>query len=112
MEQKTASKKRELTVCEEQVMKVLWDSDTELTLPEITERVNRRYGYDWKPQTVSTFLARLYKKGYTIRARAGRTFYHIPAKNNKEFMEKQVRHILEDWYDGDKDKLIQDIRNI
>lgn len=112
MEQVRVSKKQELTICEAQVMKVLWDSDTELTMPEIMEKANKQYGYDWKPQTVSTFLARLYKKGYIMRVRSSRTFYYSPLKNRREYVEGNLKNILTVWYNGDKDKLIETVRNI
>ena len=48
-----------LTDCEQLVMKTVWDAEEELSLMEIMQRVNDRYHKDWKPQTVSTFLARL-----------------------------------------------------
>jgi len=112
MKQERAYKKQELSMCEAQVMKVLWDSGTELIMLEITERANKRYGYNWKPQTVSTFLARLYKKGYIMRVRSSRTFYYSPLKKSSEYVEGNLKSILTDWYNGDKDKLIETIRNI
>lgn len=44
------------------VMKVIWRSEESLSLQDIAERVNRIYGKNWKPQTVSVFLGRIVRK--------------------------------------------------
>ena len=53
-----------LTDCEQLVMKTVWDAAEELSLMEIMQRVNDKYHKKWKPQTLSTFLEMLVKKGY------------------------------------------------
>ena len=67
-----------LTDCEQLVMKTVWDAEEELSLMEVMQRVNDKYHKEWKPQTVSTFLARLVRKGYLRHYRQGRgvLFYH------------------------------------
>ena len=71
-------KLEKLTDCEELVMKTVWDAEEELSLMEVMSRVNEKYKKNWKPQTVSTFLARLVKKGYLRHYRQGRVlFYQI-----------------------------------
>ena len=65
-----------LTQCEELVMKIIWDTDEELSLMEVVVRVNDKFHKDWKPQTVSTFLARLVRKGYLRHYRHGRVFFY------------------------------------
>lgn len=65
-----------LTECEEMVMKAVWDAGEELSLMEIMHRVNDKYHKQWKPQTVSTFLARLVQKGYLRHYRQGRAFFY------------------------------------
>ena len=65
-----------LTDCEQLVMKTVWDSEEELSLMEIMQRVNDKYHKEWKPQTVSTFLARLVRKGYLRHYRQGRVFFY------------------------------------
>ncbi|MDE7231929.1 MAG: BlaI/MecI/CopY family transcriptional regulator, partial [Lachnospiraceae bacterium] len=48
-----------LTDCEEMVMKTVWDAERELGLMDITLGLNETCKKNWKPHTVSTFLARL-----------------------------------------------------
>lgn len=56
--------KQELSKCEGMVMKTIWSSEDILTMQEITTKVNALFHKTWKTQTVSTYLARLVKKGY------------------------------------------------
>lgn len=53
-----------LTDSEELVMKSVWDTRKEPVLSEVVDRVNSAYGKDWRPQTVSTFLAKLVGKSF------------------------------------------------
>ena len=45
--------KTNLTECEQLVMKIIWESEEELTLPDIVKGVNDRFDKAWKPQTLS-----------------------------------------------------------
>ena len=40
----------ELTDCEVLVMKVIWQSDTVMSIQEIITRINQQYQKDWKLQ--------------------------------------------------------------
>ena len=48
----------ELSACEEMIMTIIWNSETELDLAAVMAQTNERYHTVWKPQTVSTFLSR------------------------------------------------------
>ena len=54
----------ELTTAESMVMKTIWDHPHEMALQEIMKLTNETYGKDWKSQTVSTYIAKLVKKGF------------------------------------------------
>ena len=90
-----------LTNCEELVMKTVWDAERELSLADVTRRVNETYHKEWKPQTVSTFLARLVRKGYLENHREGRGFYYqilVPQKDYlDEMAEKAVLLASAEW---------------
>lgn len=98
--------KNSLTLCEEQVMKCIWDSEVELTLPEIVAAVNSRFQKDWKPQTVSTFLARLVRKEYLDMYRKGRTFFYIPLVDKDEYSADRIEECVSMWGDGDASALL------
>ena len=86
-----------LTNCEEIVMKTVWDADRELDLAGITQRVNETYHKDWKPQTVSTFLARLVRKGYLRNYRQGRVFYYQILVLQKDYLGEMAERFAEFW---------------
>lgn len=86
-----------LAECEEMIMSVLWSADEDMTLDEVTEKVNRRFGKNWKIQTVATFLTRLKKKGYINIYRVGRySHYHPEVKLDtyKKAVLKRAKDIL------------------
>ena len=56
----------DISACERLVMKAIWDTPEEMALQEIMDKVNEENGKSWKPQTVSTFLARLVRKGFLL----------------------------------------------
>ena len=89
--------KTTLTDCEQLVMKVIWNSSEELTLPEIVKAVNETYQKEWKPQTVSTFLARLVKKNFLKSCRSGRTFYYQSLVSEKVYGNRMIENCVEFW---------------
>ena len=98
--------KSSLTLCEEQVMKCIWDSEEELTLPEIVAAVNHAFHKDWKPQTVSTFLARLVHKEYLDMYRKGRTFYYVPLIKKEDYSADKIEECVSMWSDDDASALL------
>lgn len=67
-----------MSECELVVMKVIWSRDEELVLSQIVQLVEDMYGRKWNPNTVSTFLSRLVRKGYVTSYKKGRYyFYHV-----------------------------------
>jgi len=102
--------KESLTKCEEKIMDIIWESDVELNLPGIVERVNRKYGFDWKPQTVSTFLRRLCDKNVVSCHRAGRTFFYQPLISRDTYVQKITSELCEMWFGGDADRMYEVVR--
>ena len=98
--------KTNLTECEQLVMKVIWNSEEELTLPDIVKAVNETYQKEWKPQTVSTFLARLVKKNYLNSYRSGRTFYYQSLVEEKTYGHKMIENCVEFWSNNNAGDLI------
>lgn len=95
-----------LTYCEEIVMKTVWDSEEELCLMEIMDRVNKKYGKEWKPQTVSTFLARLVQKGYATHYRQGRQFYYKILVPLEEYKGKLTNEYIKFWNHDNADEFL------
>lgn len=65
-----------LTESEKITMKCVWDIGDGARLSRIMTLANDKYGKEWKPQTVSTFLGKLVRKGFVEQYRDGRYFYY------------------------------------
>ncbi|MGN0335823.1 MAG: BlaI/MecI/CopY family transcriptional regulator [Lachnospiraceae bacterium] len=85
------------------VMKVIWKSEESLSLQDIAERVNRVYGKNWKPQTVSVFLGRIVKKNLLKSKRQGRQFYYYPTITEEEYRKREAVKCVEFLGDGRAD---------
>lgn len=95
-----------MTDCEVLVMKTIWDSEEVLALRGVTSQVNQTYNKEWKPQTVSTFLARLVKKGFLSMERKGRQFYYYPLVTEEDYSKKEIVKCVDFWSDGKLDSLV------
>lgn len=92
--------KTSLSECEQMVMKCVWNSAEELGVQELTETVNHKYERTWKLQTVSTFLARLVKKGYLDMYRKGRTFFYKPLVKEADYKKQLMIDFIQFWNGG------------
>lgn len=86
---------KKLTPIEEKVMMIIWDSDEKPHLSEIVKEINERYGKDWRPQTISTYLAHLVRKGYLSFERKGNIFLYTPLVDKKSFCKQQLKNMYE-----------------
>jgi predicted transcriptional regulator len=92
-----------LTYSEELVMKSVWDLNKEPMLSEIVNHVNNHYcETEWKPQTVSTFLAKLVRKCYLKLKRNGKIYTYEVLITEREYKRMLYLHIIDFWYKGDK----------
>ena len=98
-----------LTDCEELVMKTVWDADDELSLMEIMQRVNDKYHKEWKPQTVSTFLARLVRKGYLRHYRQGRVFFYQILIPLEDYKSRLTEEFINFWHRGCADDMLMSL---
>ena len=77
------------------------DSTEDLALQDIMNRVNQENGKSWKPQTVSTFLARLVKKSFLTVYRKGRYSFYQPAVSKEDFWKATVQENARFFDKGD-----------
>lgn len=90
-----------LTNAEMLVMGIIWDNpEKRMVLSEIVAAVNDRWGKDWKPQTVSTYLAHLVQKQFLRMHRNGKIYTYEPLKEKDETMRKAISNLCH-WYDAD-----------
>ena len=76
---------REISGCETLIMKVVWDSEEDISTPELIDELRTRFGKDYARTTVVTFLQRLAEKGFVKTYRKGRIAYVHPLKSEKEY---------------------------
>ncbi len=86
-----------LTDSEELVMKSVWDTGHEPVLSEVVDRVNSAYGKDWRPQTVSTFLAKLVGKKYLKLQRNGKIYTYKILITEEAYKQKLYQHHISFW---------------
>lgn len=91
----------DISACERLVMKIIWDSTEDLALQEVMGRVNEENSKAWKPQTVSTFLTRLVKKGFLSMYRKGRYCYYQPLVSKAEFWKATMQENARFFTKGD-----------
>lgn len=103
-------KRKGLTDSELLVMKVIWDEKRDdMTLPEIQSLVNERFEKTWKPQTVSTFLAKLVSKNFVALYRQGRAFCYKVLIPESKYKTMQFREFLSFWNNGDITEFVNDL---
>ncbi len=98
-----------LTDSEKVTMKSVWDLGDGARLANIVEVANNKYGKEWKPQTVSTFLAKLVHKGYVEQYRDGRYFYYHILIDKHAYRCNLLREEMEFWDDGDMDIFVKEL---
>lgn len=102
-------KSNNLSECEEKVMLIIWSNEKEMNLAEIMQAVNERFHKEWKPQTVSTFLARMVKKNFLTSHRVGRYHYYNPVVTKKTYRRDKIKEFVKSFYDEEKEDAVKDI---
>ena len=98
-----------LTESEKITMKCVWDLGEGARLAHIMEVANSRYKKNWKPQTVSTFLGKLVRKGFLEQYRDGRYFYYHILVSRHDYRCRILRDDLDFWDDGDVDEFVSEL---
>lgn len=99
-----------LSECEEQVMAVIWTSEREPDLKYVKAEVNARFGHEWAPQTVSTYIQRLAKKGYLSFTRKGRDVFYETSVDMEGYRINRLQNLVETLYGGDVEVVKKDLR--
>ena len=89
-----------LTHAEMLVMGIIWDAPKQLVLSEVVAKCKERYNKDWKPQTVSTYLGSMVRKGFLMMHRHGKTYTYEPLKDKDEYMTAMLEALCL-WYSED-----------
>ncbi len=99
----------DLTESEKVTMKCVWDLGEGARLANIMKVVNDKYNKNWKPQTVSTFLGKLVRKGFIEQYRNGRYFYYHILVSKHDYRCYMLHEDLEFWNDGAIDEFVNEL---
>ena len=99
--------REELSACEAPIMKLIWESDPDISIPELTKQLNVQYGKDYARTTVVTFLTRLAGKGYVTTERRGRVSYAHALKSEQEYKQLLASKQTEFWFHGSLAEFVQ-----
>ena len=99
--------RNELTNAELLVMKCIWDNSKDLVLSEVVAIVNERYGKEWKPQTVSTYLAHLVQKRFLQMERNGKIYTYHPLVKELDYRTKEMNSFVEFWGCGSPSEFLK-----
>ena len=92
--------REELSVCEAPIMKIIWESNPDISVPELVKQLNEQYGKEYARTTVVTFLTRMAGKGYITTQRRGRISYVHAIKSEQEYNQQLAQKEIEFWFHG------------
>ena len=92
--------REELSVCEAPIMKIIWESNPDISVPELVKQLNEQYGKEYARTTVVTFLTRMAGKGYITTQRRGRISYVHAIKSEQEYKQQLAQKDIEFWFHG------------
>ena len=81
------------------LMKLIWESGGSLLYAELMEQLLSK-GYDWKKNTVLTFLSRLVDKQMLSIVKVGRRNEYTSLVSEEAYRADQTKHFVEKVYDG------------
>ena len=91
---------REMSETEQEIMEVLWGSDSPKTLNELRDFFAVERGKVWKPQTLATFMSRLVEKELILWEQRGRARYYSPALTKAEYEGAKAKTLLDTLFSG------------
>lgn len=90
-----------LSECELMIMKLIWENkEEELGLSRIVALANEKYGRSWSPNTISTFLSRIVRKGYIVNYKRGRVYYYHIIITENQYRKMVLENQIEIWDKG------------
>ena len=92
-----------ITDSELEVMKLLWQSNSALSITEFRENLQKSKG--WEPATVKTLVSRLVSKG-AIRQEKRNVYYYSPLISEVEYNAWATGDLIKRLYNGSARKLV------
>lgn len=86
------------------VMQIIWQTGVSIGTGRIVELVCEQKS--WSRSTVQVLLARLEERGFIEIKKKGRLKYYIPLIKEEEYLSKETKTFLEQFYSNSYKKLI------
>lgn len=109
---KTEKDVKELSNCEEIIMKIIWDNEDDLCINDIMNIMKNGYHKEYARSTIATFVQRLTEKGFLSSYRSGRTTYVHAIRNEQKYREEILSQMQEFWFGGDMTYLMSVLINM
>ena len=95
-----------LTISETTIMKAIWDEETDISIPDLIEKLRTKYGKDYARTTVVTFLLKLSSKGFVKTYRQGKISFAHATKREEEYKKKLLSEETDFWFQGSVPSLL------
>lgn len=95
--------KHTITDSEYTVMKILWSSDSKMTVADVVRELRES---EWSASTVSTFLQRLLKKDVIACEKKGKTNFYYPILRQSDYDMDETQSFLSKLYNGSVKNLV------
>lgn len=86
------------------VMQIIWQTEIPIGTGKIVELVCEQK--NWSRSTVQVLLARLEERGFIEIKKNGRFKYYVPLMKEEEYLSKETKTFLEQFYSNSYKKLI------
>lgn len=86
------------------VMQIIWQSKEDIGTGRIVELVCEQK--DWSRSTVQVLLTRLEERGFVEIKKKGRLNYYVPLVKEDEYLSRETRSFMEQFYGNSYKKLI------
>lgn len=86
------------------IMQIIWQSDYPIGTGKIVELVCEQR--NWSRSTIQVLLARLEERGFIKTKKNGRLKYYYPLVKEEEYLSKETKTFLEQFYHNSYKKLI------
>lgn len=97
-----ASKFKELTKAEEQLMQILWEKDKALVNDLLEDLPEPKPAYN----TVSTVMRVLERKGFVSHKAYGKTHEYFPLVSKKEYTDQSCKTLLKGYFSNSFEKMV------
>ena len=97
-----ASKFKELTKAEEQLMQILWEKDKALVNDLLEDLPEPKPAYN----TVSTVMRVLERKGFVSHKAYGKTHEYFPLMSKREYTDQSCKTLLKGYFSNSFEKMV------